>query len=57
MNTNASILVYKLQTPPRKNGFQFVHREYKSAINFPSLITSVAVIFSSLVFLAFLGAR
>ena len=28
-----------LQIPPRENWFQFVRREYASAINFPCIIT------------------
>ena len=42
-----------LQTQHRENWLQYVHREFATVFNFPSLITLVAVIFSSL---AFLGA-
>ena len=30
-----------LQIPPRKNWFQYVRRDYLTAINFPSIITLV----------------
>ena len=32
-------LFLNLQTPPRENWFQYVRREYATAINFPCLIT------------------
>ena len=40
-DTNEHWGIYScLQIPPRENWFQYVRREYATAINFPCIITS-----------------